>query len=169
MLDSYEDRAVALDDFKFKKIKIVFPTPLRHQTKIIVVSKRVPVPPLEKIALKKLMKQDQKHAIGITYNNRIFLLEEHCNEINCFHEMIHVVQWQRLGVQKFLLAYVLHLVLHGYQGNPFEETACLFQRKLESNALPMNFLEIVKTRADSAWALINPLNYMGELSDPSLI
>ncbi|MCG8336979.1 MAG: hypothetical protein MJE63_20935 [Proteobacteria bacterium] len=169
MLDSHEKSAVPLDDFNYKKIKIVFPSPLRNQTKIIVVSDQIPMPPLEKIGLKELMTLDQKNAIGITYKNRMFLLEESCNEINCFHEMIHVVQWQRLGVEKFLLAYGLHLALHGYQGNPFERTAYDFQHRLESNALPMNFLETVKTQADSAWAQINPLNYLADLSDPSSI
>lgn len=165
-LDSYEDHAVALDDFNHKKIKIVFPSPLRNQTKVVVVPDRVPVPPLERIGLKELMALNQKNTIGITYKNRIFLLEEHCTEINCFHEMIHVVQWQRLGIEKFLLAYSLHLVLRGYEGNPFEETAYDFQRRLASNALPMNFLETVKTQADAAWALVNPLNYLADLFDP---
>ena len=166
MLASYEDRAVALDDFTYKKIKIVFPTPLRNQTKVIVVQDRLPMPPLDKTGLEEVMKLDPKNAIGITYKNRIFLLEQHCNEINCFHEMIHIVQWQRLGVERFLLAYGLHLALHDYEGNPFEQTAYNFQHKLESNKLPMNFLETVKTQADSAWALINPLNYLADIPDP---
>lgn len=168
MLVSYEDRAVALDDFTYKKIKVVFPAPLRNQTKVIAVQDRIPMPPLDKIGLEVLMKLDPKNAIGITFKNRIFLLEQHCNEINCFHEMIHIVQWQRLGVERFLLAYGLHLALHGYDGNPFEQTAYNFQHKLESNELPMNFLETVKTQADSAWALINPLNYLTDIPDPGI-
>jgi hypothetical protein len=166
LLDGYRDRSLALDDFKYKKVTIVFPPVLRSQTKIVQVAEKVPMPPIEELGLGQLLEVNPEKTLGITYQNVIFLQEGHCNEINCFHEMIHRVQWQRLGIERFLMAYGMHLALHGYEENPLEQSAYTFQHKLESNVLPMNFLDTVKAQADLAWADINPLKHSADVIDP---
>jgi hypothetical protein len=40
-----------------------------------------------------------------------------------FHEMVHVVQWAKLGVERFLLAYGIGLAQFGYEQSPLKKMA----------------------------------------------
>ena len=54
----------------------------------------------------------------------IFLSGRHVsNEALHFHELIHVIQWQSLGPERFLKTYAEGLERFGYENSPLEKMA----------------------------------------------
>ena len=49
-----------------------------------------------------------------------------------FHELIHILQWNELEADKFILAYALGLLEFGYSDSPFERIAYELQDKFDS-------------------------------------
>lgn len=64
-------------------------------------------------------------ADGITYRDMYFLKRGlGTDESLHFHELVHIIQWQVLGPEHFILAYALgHVAGGGYLNNPFEKIA----------------------------------------------
>ena len=63
-------------------------------------------------------------ADGITYKDTYFVKRERAmDESLHFHELVHIIQWQLLGPEQFVLSYALALAQFDYSGNPFEEIA----------------------------------------------
>jgi len=74
---------------------------------------------------------------GITYKDTYFVQETKLtNESLHFHELVHVVQWDHLGVQGFLLAYAAGLAAHGYMDSPLERMAYALQGHFDQNGRP---------------------------------
>ena len=163
LLEANRGNAIPVIEFGFKKIDVVYPENLRKFAKVVSIKDRVPLPPFKRMGLPEFTELENINAVGITYKEIIFIKGEHLTEINCFHEMLHVVQWRHVGVEKFLLAYGIGLALHGYANNPLEQIAYDYQKKLESNALPMNFLEKTRQQTENVWNSINPLNHFSDL------
>ena len=46
-----------------------------------------------------------------------------------FHELVHVIQWEHLGVERFLLAYAQGFLSGGYYSNPLESMAYAHQQR----------------------------------------
>ncbi|MBU3917653.1 hypothetical protein KKA14_19160 [bacterium] len=157
VLESNQKNATPIIDLGFKKINIVFPTPLLKRAKVVIVMGNTPFPPLSEIGLHESYDMERMPIAGITYKDTYFVTQNHHTESLCFHEMIHVLQWDKLGVERFLLAYGIGLARFGYDQNPFEKMAHTYQRKLDTNALPMNFLKLVRQEIDTIWNQINPL------------
>ena len=94
---------------------------------------------------------------GITFKNTFFLRQGCASESLHFHEMVHVIQWARLGVEKFLLAYGLGLLAHGYEQSPLEKTAYDLQRRFDSGTLPPDVVRVIETEADAVWKQAEPI------------
>ena len=61
-----------------------------------------------------------------------------------FHELVHVVQWQHLGPERFIMAYALgHLISGGYRTNPLEAMAYGLQARFDANAPAFDVTTIV--------------------------
>ena len=61
---------------------------------------------------------------GITYIDTFFLKPtEANNETTYFHELVHVIQWQLLGPDRFLFSYANGLECFGYRQTPLEAMA----------------------------------------------
>jgi hypothetical protein len=76
---------------------------------------------------------------GITYKNTYFIRHEHSlNEAVHFHELVHVIQWGRLGVDTFLLTYAKGLFEFGYDKSPLEMMAYQHQHRFETDPQPYN-------------------------------
>ena len=67
-------------------------------------------------------------SVGITFLTTYFLQQGQASESTHFHEMVHVVQWSRLGADDFLRAYGVGLLVHGYEQSPLERMAFELQR-----------------------------------------
>jgi len=92
---------------------------------------------------------------GITYKNTFFINHLHQTESLCFHELVHVIQWERLGVNNFLLAYGVGLMQFGYfdyQNSPLEQMAYSLQGDFDRGRLPTtDIVGLVQRRTDAIW------------------
>lgn len=61
---------------------------------------------------------------GITYKNTYFIKNGKERNLNLhFHELVHVLQWQSLGAEAFILRYMDEILRHGYEDAPLEKMA----------------------------------------------
>mgnify|MGYP001822632094 CR=1 FL=1 len=59
---------------------------------------------------------------GITYKNTYFVKQGKERNLNLhFHELVHVVQWQILGAEAFILRYMDEILRYGYEDAPLEK------------------------------------------------
>jgi hypothetical protein len=56
------------------------------------------------------------------------------------HELVHVVQWSRLGVDNFLLSCGLGLLQFGYE-----------QQLFDRGSVPNDLVRIIETGTDQVW------------------
>ena len=74
-----------------------------------------------------------------------------------FHELVHIVQWARLGVDNFLLAYGLGFILGGYEQSPLEQMAYTLQRSFENGTLPQHLVRHIEEQTDAIWQAAAPI------------
>jgi hypothetical protein len=90
--------------------------------------------------------------VVITYHDVYFLGRARAaDEALHFHELVHIVQWQVLGPERFILAYALgHVIGGGYSANPFEQIAYGLQDPLARQEKPFNVESIVERHLSQA-------------------
>lgn len=133
-----EATANSLEELPFvSNLRNYFSQHTVSKAKYVLVSS-IPKLPLTKLGLQGLEGINQyENGIydAITYKNIYFILAgKENNPALHFHELIHVVQWEQLGVETFIRGYGLELIKHGYRTNRLEEMAyrhqALFQKGL---------------------------------------
>jgi hypothetical protein len=61
---------------------------------------------------------------GLTAVHGVIVRSDRVNDLRLLaHEFVHVEQYERLGMESFLLEYIQQLNEHGYQKAPFEQEA----------------------------------------------
>jgi len=88
---------------------------------------------------------------GVTYKDIFFVRIGQQRDSLYFHELVHVVQWDWLGVDNFLLAYAIGLLQHGYQQSPLEQMAFQLQAGFDQQRLPENLVDFINERTDAVW------------------
>jgi hypothetical protein len=122
----------------FLRLPHYFPKNFLDSAQFIVVDK-IPVPPLTAMGLKQFSDFENGDYAGITYKNTFFVRRDYArNEKIFFHELIHVVQWQILGPERFLDEYVLGLETSGYMNSPLEKMAYEAAAIFEQSTIPFN-------------------------------
>jgi len=71
--------------------------------------------------------------------------------------LVHVIQWERLGVDDFLLAYGAGLMQFGYRDSPLEKMAYSLQYGFDRGVLPENTIELVQQGTDAIWNGMAPM------------
>ena len=150
-------KAVSVASFSFPRLSLVFPTDLLSRAKAVVVTGKVPFPPLSRMGLSEFADMENMPAAGITYKDTYFLTHFDQSESLHFHELVHVIQWERLGVDNFLLAYGAGLMQFGYNDSPLEKMAYSLQNEFDREALPANTVEIIQQRTDAIWDEVSSL------------
>jgi hypothetical protein len=90
---------------------------------------------------------------GITFKDTFFVREDRQSESLHFHELVHVVQWARLGPDKFLLAYAVGLAQLGYEKSPLEQMAYDLQAQFEGGKLPNKpLVPLIEETTDHVWS-----------------
>ncbi|MCJ7773773.1 MAG: hypothetical protein MUP22_11660 [Desulfobacterales bacterium] len=156
-LEEHQDQAVPVINLDFSRIRKVFPPELLNRAKAVVVNGKVPFPPLSDMGFPEFAQTENMNMIGVTYKDTFFVSNLHQTESLYFHELVHIIQWERLGVDDFLLAYAVGLMQFGYADSPFEEMAYSLQANFDKNALPDNIVEVIQDRTDAIWKGINSL------------
>lgn len=157
-LEHYRDQAVPIIDIGFPRLVKVFPPDLLVKAKVVVVPEKVPYPPISTMGLPEFQQMETIPFSGITYKDTFFVKDDlsHFESLH-FHELVHVVQWDQLGINKFLLAYGIGLMQYGYRESPLEQIAYVLQEGFDGNNLPHGILDLIRARTDAIWASVAPL------------
>jgi hypothetical protein len=132
LIDKHANDAQKISAFKFARLGHYYSSETLSDARIVLVTK-VPVPPLSALGLDMFSSFEEGHYSGITYKNTYFLELSHAqNESLHFHELVHVLQWKRLQIDKFLLGYAIGLADYGYARNPFEVMAYAHQKRFDN-------------------------------------
>lgn len=103
----------------------------------VVLTDALPVPPLSALGLWEFADFENQPINGITYQDTYFLQRGAATDESLhFHELVHVVQWQVLGPEDFLLIYAAGLAGHGYRRCPLEAMAFDHQRNFDADDAP---------------------------------
>jgi hypothetical protein len=144
MLAKHAADAQLVTDFRFARLPLYFSAHLLACTKVVTLG-RVPVPPLTAMGLPEFAAFENGNYRGITYKDTYFLqILQAANESTHFHELVHVVQWAHLGVERFLLAYAAGLAANGYEKNPMEVMASALQAYFERKGQPVDVETVVR-------------------------
>jgi hypothetical protein len=109
--------------FGFKRLGDYFSTALLARSRVVFVE-RVILPPLSTMGLTFFGPFEQTPYSGITYKDTFFLAPEaRHSESTWFHEMVHIVQWDELTPEPFLITYAVGLLTKGYRDSPLEAMA----------------------------------------------
>jgi hypothetical protein len=143
--------SVPVKSIGFSGLPKYFPDDILEQAKVVTV-RNVPFPPLGKLGLPELSFMEQGTPSGITYLNTIFIHHhDRTDESLHFHELVHVIQWNRLGVDNFLLAYGVGIVQFGYEKSPLEQMAFELQGKFDNKERLPKLVSHVNRRTDEIW------------------
>ena len=156
LLDAHADRARAVSSFGFTRLSACLPRELLERVRVVTVE-RVPFPPVDQFGLSELAPMQQMSFDGITFRDTFFLRQGCTSEELHFHELVHIVQWARLGVDNFLLAYGLGLVHFGYIRSPLEQMAYTLQRYFELGTLPRELVRVIEEGTDAIWNQAAPI------------
>lgn len=156
LLDAHTDRSCSVSTLGFARLSANLPQELLERAKIVTVE-RVPFPPVDQFGLPELRLMQQMSFDGITFRDTLFLRQGRVSEELCFHELVHVIQWARLGVDKFLLAYGLGLLQFGYERSPLEQMAYMLQRNFELGSLPRELVSVIEKGTDAIWNQAAPV------------
>lgn len=149
---AYNSLAVPMVDLDLPHLSRYFPPDLLQQTMTVQLSDLLPLPPLSEMGLDGFFRSEDRATYeATTYGNTIFLLESYQSEVLYCHELVHVIQWKRLGKEDFLLAYISGLLEFGYLHNPLEEMAFSLQEEFRHGDLPENVIGRIHELTDAIW------------------
>jgi len=155
LLEDNKEQAIPVISLNFPRLQKVFASDLLEKAKVVVVTGQVPFPPLplalSSMGLPDFAQMGNASVAGVTYKDTFFVNNLHQTESIYFHELVHVVQWERLGVDNFLLAYVAGLMQFGYQDSPLEQMAYSLQEDFDRESLPDGIIELIRQRTNAIW------------------
>jgi hypothetical protein len=100
-----------------------FPDAFLEKSYYVVVP-QVPVPAYGFLEQHGLTTLFDRRLAGLTLNDTYYLVGEVADNLRVhFHELVHVAQWQQLGVEGFVCRYLEELRLYGYENMPLERMA----------------------------------------------
>ncbi len=159
-LNNHAERARAVSTLGFTRLSTCFPQELLERAKVVMVP-RVPFPPVDRFGVPELLPVQQMSFAGITFKDTFFLQQDQTSESLHFHELVHIVQWARLGIDNFLLAYGVGLIQFGYELSPLEQMAYTLQRSFEEGRPPQELVRFIETRTDGIWTQVEPIVQAG--------
>jgi hypothetical protein len=127
-----------------------YPADLLERARVVSVE-RTPFPPVSQFGLPEFARLQGRQFEGITFKNTFFVVRGREFESLHFHELVHVVQWARLGVVNFLLSDGFGLPQFGYEQSPLEQMAYSLQQLFERVSVPNNLVRIIESGTDEVW------------------
>ncbi len=161
LVEDNRSKAVCASSLGFSRINDLFPPDFLSKVRVVAVDGITPWPPLVEMGLTEFIKRD-KHRIeyparGVVFKDMVFIVKRHIRlEHLLFHELVHVVQWEKLGAYRFMIAYCEGFYNYRYQGNPLERISYDLQNKFRNDNVPDNFIECIESDAAAIWNGIEP-------------
>ena len=136
--------------YVFPRLAAYYSTRLLDSSHVVEVQ-RVPIPPLAALGLPEFAEFENGDYEGITYQNTYFVQASAAtSESLHFHELVHVIQWQHLGADRFLVAYALgYLMAGGDRANPLEVMAYDLQGRFDQNVTPFDVEALTRRNIDA--------------------
>jgi hypothetical protein len=148
--ESTASQAVTVASLSIPVLARCYSKELLESTRFVITD-QICYPPLDQLGLGEFKALNAIRWGGITYNDIYFLRRDLACPALHFHELVHVVQYQRLGVDRFLWAYGLGLALHGYEDSPLEKMAYDFQLEFEYGIYRRSLVADIERRTDIIW------------------
>ena len=149
-LQAHARSATSVLNVRFPQLQSHYPDTLLARAQVVIVP-RVPFPPVSQLGLPEFSAMEMMSLAGVTYKDTFFVCNGQQRDSLYFHELVHVVQWDRLGVDNFLLAYAVGLLQHGYEQSPLEQMAFELQARFDQRRVPENLVDFINERTDGAW------------------
>ena len=93
-LEDHADKKKSVASFKFPRLPRHFSTQLLNTTSVVITD-RLPVPPLSGWGLSEFADFEKQPMSGITYLDMYFLRPSAADDESVhFHELVHIVHWQ---------------------------------------------------------------------------
>ena len=147
-LDANAEYARSVASARFRRLPLYFNRELLTSVKFVTIE-RVPLPPLSAMGLAQFAEYERGDFDGVTYLDTFFLKKERAaDERIHFHELIHVIQWRKLGPKRFLEAYTNCLQNYGYRNNPFEVMAFKAEAEFSRSSRPFDGEKLVEEELD---------------------
>lgn len=148
-LEQHKSQARPVSSYGFTRLPQFYSADSLASTWVVEVP-RVPVPPLAELGLSEFAAFQNDDYAGITYLNTYFVRAKDARDGSLhFHELVHVIQWQHLGLDRFLAAYAAgYLAAGGYRENPLEVMARDHQAHFDSNGRPSNVEPLIRRQCD---------------------
>ncbi len=143
-------RAVSVASLSVPGIAQCYSKELLESTQVVITNE-ICYPPLDQFGLGEFKALIAIPWSGITYNDIYFLRRDVACPALHFHELVHVVQYQRLGVERFLWAYSLGIAHHGYEDSPLEKIAYDLQLEFEHGIYRRSLMADIERRTDVIW------------------
>jgi len=144
--------AMQVSDCPFTQLREHYHKDILDHSRVVIVPE-VPFPPLSRLGLPEFHAMETMLLDGVTYKNMFFVRDGRQGASLYFHELVHVVQWTRLGVNNFLLAYAVGLVQYGYQKSPLEQMAYQLQSRFDRKQVPSNLVKMIEEQTDTIWSV----------------
>ncbi len=138
LVSRYSITGKSVSSFSFPRLALYYPKKLLGSTKVVIIEKP-PAVPLASLGLTQFGDFEKMELGGVTYIDTYFIRPDHVHlESIHFHELVHIIQWQYLGIDKFLLLYGLGLLKHGYKNSPLETLAYTMTERFKKSANPFD-------------------------------
>lgn len=155
-LNNYSEKRIPVSAIGHTRLFDYFPADYLDKKYVMYVDK-VPVVPLDGIGVPEFSVMSQLSVIGITYLDSFFAQEDEKDNVALhFHELIHTIQWEYLGMEKFLLCYGYGLLTHGYRNSPLEEMAYDLEKRFISGEV-FDAIKIVNEQMRPIEAMVGEL------------
>lgn len=163
-VQDHSSQARAISSLGFKRLPDFFHQELLEQTKVVTVE-RLPFPPLSRFGIPEFAELEkavlaQARFAGVTFQDTVFIqVSSQTSESLHFHELVHVVQWNRLGADNFLMAYGIGLMQFGYEASPLEQMAYSLQAQFDKGTLPaaLETATEIENGTDAIWGPVASL------------
>lgn len=150
-LAAHESTAQPVSSVGSRRLTTCFPLEFLERSRIVLVD-HVTFPPVESFGLAEFAPLHQMDFEGITFKDTIFIRRDRKYDGLYFHELVHVAQWARLGVDHFLLAYAIGLAQQSYRETPLENMAYYLQARFEAGTLQGDLIRQIEHLSDQVWA-----------------
>jgi hypothetical protein len=127
-----------------------FPPEVFERARMVLVD-RTPFPPVSQFGLPEFAQIEGHQFDGITFMNTFFVVAGHVTPRLQFHELVHTVQWARLGPDRFLLAYGYGLLKFDYERSPLEKMAYGLEQQFVHGTLPKDLVSVIENATDEIW------------------
>lgn len=153
-LESHSASARKLDNMP--PLSTAFPPEVLGRARMVLVPK-TPFPPVSQFGLPEFAQHERRGFDGITFKHTFFVVDGRQALRLQFHELVHTVQWARLGVDRFLLAYGVGLLQYGYEQSPLEKMAYTLEQQFVRGPLPADLVRFIEEGSDAIWSEAAPI------------